>query len=59
MKHQRLRLRKERLTELQPEELAQVQGAAAAPKTITTCISQLFTNTWSCGGPPDTQLCVS
>jgi hypothetical protein len=58
MKQQRLKLRKERLTELRPEEMAVVRGGAAAPQTITTCISRMMTNTWSCSGPPATDLCV-
>jgi hypothetical protein len=55
----RLRLRSERLTELAPADLAAIAGGQAPPKTITTCISQLMTNTWSCSGPPDTHLCAA
>lgn len=55
----RLRLRSERIAELEADDLAVIAGAQAQPpKTITTCVSQLFTNTWSCSGPPDTDLCV-
>ena len=56
----RLQLRRERLAELTPDDLAAIAGGqAAAPETLSTCISRLFTNTWSCGGPPDSQLCIA
>jgi hypothetical protein len=58
-KTSRLRLRSERLAELEADDLAAIAGAAAPARTITTCISQLFTNTWSCSGPPETNLCAN
>jgi hypothetical protein len=55
----RLQLRRERLAELTPDDLVAIAGGRAQPETLSTCLSRLFTNTWSCGGPPDTQLCVA
>ena len=55
----RLQLRRERLAELTPDDLAAIAGGRAQPETLSTCISRLFTNTWSCGGPPDTDLCIA
>jgi hypothetical protein len=57
-KPSRLRLRSERLAELAPDELVSIAAGMQVQKTISTCISQLMTNTWSCSGPRDTQLCA-
>ena len=49
MSDRRLRLRRETLTELQPEELTSVVGGISAPHVVCVVLSVQYSQCHSCG----------